>query len=68
MSIRDETLVDVTSTKPQLDTSLESDANKKAIENKQFELEFNMKMEQWIKMKDVVKENEMKAAVVPKFK
>ena len=64
MSIRDETPVDVTSTKPQLYTSLKSDANKKAIENKQFELEFNIKMEQWIKMKDIVKENKIKAAAL----
>ena len=37
---------------------------KKAIENTQFELEFNIKMEQWIKMKDIVKENKIKAAAL----
>ena len=63
-SIRDETPVDVTSTKPTLDTSSESNASIKAKEDKQFELEFNIKMEQWIKMKDIVKENEMKAAAL----
>ena len=63
-SIRDKTPVDVTSTKPELDTSLESDFNKKAKEDKNFELELNIKLEQCIKMKDIVKENQMKEAAL----
>ena len=34
------------------------------MEDKQFELEFNIQMEQWIKTKDIMKENEMKAAAL----
>lgn len=60
-SIRDETPVDVALDKQKLDTRLESDASKKGNPCKQFELEFDIKLEQWIKTKYIVKDNEVKA-------
>ena len=59
--LRDEKEFDVMALEPKLKESNEADAAKKALEEKQFARKYNIEVEQYIKKKDVIEDNNAKA-------